>query len=278
MQTKRRIVITGGNTGIGMATAANLCARGHAVIIACRNQTKAQEAIERIRAQQPDADIEARSLDLASFASIRRFAEQLMADFSTIDVLINNAGAYPTRQQFTEEGFEFQFGVNYLGHVLLTQLLLPALGGSSDARIVHLSSIMHNLGKIDFSSFKGRKRYSGTSAYGQSKLANLLFSNELAKRLPASITSNAVHPGGVDSDIYRELPSALHWFLRLFLISTKRAGAYVADMAVSPTWQGRTGEFKSAHGPLPVSRQGRDAALAERLYLESCVLAEVTPL
>jgi NAD(P)-dependent dehydrogenase (short-subunit alcohol dehydrogenase family) len=277
MQKKQRIVITGGNTGIGLATAANLSARGHAVIIACRNQSKAQEAIDSIRAQQPDADIEARSLDLASFDSIRTFSKQLVTDYPIIDVLINNAGAYPTRQQFTAEGFELQFGVNYLGHVLLTDLLLPALEASSDARIVHLSSIMHNLGKIDFSSFKGRKRYSGTAAYGQSKLANLLFSNELARRLPASITSNAVHPGGVDSDIYRELPSALHWFLRLFLISTKRAGAYVADMAVSPKWHGRSGEFKSAHGPLPVSRHGRNAALAERLYLESCVLVDVSP-
>ena len=275
MKDKKRIVITGGNTGIGLATAADLCARGHAVIIACRDQSKARQAVERIRAKQPDADIETRTLDLASFESIRSFATQLLNDQPTIDVLINNAGAYPTKQQFTQEGFELQFGVNYLGHVLLTHLLLPGLQSSGDARIVHLSSIMHHLGKIDESTFKGRKKYSGTAAYGQSKLANLLFSNALAKRLPAGITSNAVHPGGVDSDIYRELPTLVYKIFRLFLISTERAGAYVADMAVSPKWQGRNGEFKAAHGPLPISRRGRDAALADKLYEKSCELSGV---
>lgn len=278
MSTSKTVVITGGNTGIGLATATQIAARGHKVIIACRDQSKALDAIAKIKQQQADADVEFRVLDLASFDSIHAFAAALLAEHPSIDVLINNAGAYPTKQQFTKEGFEFQFGVNYLGHVLLTQLLLPALQQSGDARVIHLSSIMHNLGKIDFDSFKGRKRYSGTSAYGQSKLANLMFSNELAKRLPASVTSNALHPGGVDSDIYRELPNWLYQILRLFLISTERAGRFVTNMALSPDWRGRTGEFKSAHGPLPVSRHSRNAELSRRLYEKSCQLAGITPL
>lgn len=278
MSHSKTIVITGGNTGIGLATATQLVAQGHTVVIACRDESKAQEAIAGIKRQQADADVVFRSLDLASFQSIRAFAAELLATYPSIDVLINNAGAYPTKQQFTAEGFELQFGVNYLGHVLLTQLLLPALQQTGDARIIHLSSIMHNLGKIKFDSFKGRKRYSGTAAYGQSKLANLMFSNELAARLPAGVTSNAVHPGGVDSDIYRELPSWLYRVFRLFLISTERAGRFVVDMALSPSWQGRTGEFKSAHGPLPVARRSRNVALSRRLYEESCQLAGVTPL
>lgn len=274
-QDSKRILITGGNTGIGLATARQLVSQGHSVIIACRNQAKAAEAVASVRAGFPSAQISAMALDLASFDSINQFADALLAAWPAFDVLINNAGAYPTQQQFTEEGFELQFGVNYLGHVLLTHRLLPALEASGDARIVHLSSIMHNLGRIDERTFRGRKRYYGTAAYGQSKLANLLFSNALAARLPSTVTSNAVHPGGVDSDIYRELPSLLYRVLKLFLISTERAGAYVADMAVGQGWQGRTGEFRSAHGPLPVSRQGRDRALAERLYQTSCELAGV---
>lgn len=278
MQPKKTIVITGGNTGIGLATAQQLAAQGHRVVLACRNQAKAEQAQASIREQQKDADVALCALDLASFESIKACASKLLADYPHIDVLINNAGVYPSKQLFTQEGFEQQFGVNYLGHFMLTHRLLPALEAAGDARIVHLSSIVHLLGKINFSTFKGRKRYSGLSAYGQSKLANLMFSNELALKLPKSITSNAVHPGGVDSDIYRDLPTRLHQFIRLFLISTERAGKYIAQMAVSPEWQGRTGEFKAAHGPLPVAKRSHDKALNERLYAESCALTGVAGL
>ena len=268
------VILTGGSRGIGAATAREMAPDGPHLILCARTA----EACEGTKAavEALGAKAECHGFEVADTEVTKAFIDDIIARHGHVDVLINNAGAYPTRQQFTQEGFELQFGVNYLGHFLLTHLLLPALQVSGDARIVHLSSIMHHLGKIDESTFKGRKKYSGTAAYGQSKLANLLFSNALAKRLPSDITSNAVHPGGVDSDIYRELPTLVYKILRLFLISTERAGAYVADMAVSPKWQGRNGEFKAAHGPLPVSRRGRDAALADELYEKSCELAGVT--
>lgn len=278
MSTSKIALITGGNTGIGLATAQDLAAQGHHVVLACRDLSKAESAKAQILLRTPGAQVSILPLDLASFDSIRSFATQFLAQFPRFDVLINNAGVVPRKQQFTAEGFELQFGVNYLGHYLLTHLLLPGFEGVEGARIVHLSSIMHNLGRIDYQSFKGEKKYSEIGAYGQSKLANLMFSNELARRLPKNISSNAVHPGGVDSDIYRELPKLLHRILRLFLISTERAGKYVAGMAASPKWAGRTGEFKSAHGPLPVSSRAKDLANDRKLYELSASLCGVQAL
>lgn len=274
----KTVLITGGNTGIGLATAEAIVAQGHRVALACRDMKKAEQAKAKILAQTPSADVRLYALDLASFESIRAFSATFINDFPKFDVLITNAGVVPRQQQFTQEGFELQFGVNYLGHFLLTHLLLPAMEQVDGARIVHLSSIMHHFGKIDFDSFRGEKKYSEIGAYGQSKLANLMFSNELSKRLPSNISSNAVHPGGVDSDIYRELPKLLHQFLRLFLISTARAGRYVADMAVGSSWAGRTGEFKSAHGPLPIAKRSNDRQMSERLYTRSAELCGVEPL
>ena len=274
---KKTVVITGANTVIGFATAKLIAAQGHKVILACRNPARAEHAMQRLRSEVRGAELEFRELDLSAFDSIRRFSAALLRDYPAIDVLINNAGVYPRKQRFTREGFEMQFGVNYLGHFLLTHRLLPAIERSGEGRIIHLSSIIHNLGRIRFGTFRGRRPYFGIPAYGQSKLANLMFSNELAKRLPGEVTSNAVHPGAVDSEIYRELPTAVYRVLRLTLISPDRAGRYIADMALSPEWKGRTGEFRSAHGPLPVARRSRDAALSRRLYEESCELTGVEP-
>ena len=273
---KRTVVITGANAGIGLATAKRIAGRGHKVIIACRNPAKAHEAISEIGREIDDADLAFYPLDLSSFGSVHTFVTGLLRDHASIDVLINNAGVYPMEQSFTCEGFEQQIGVNYLGHFLLTHLLLPSLVRSDDARIIHLSSIMHNLGRINCDTFRGRRKYSGRSAYAQSKLANLMFSNELALRLPAHVTSNALHPGAVDSEIYRDMPSWLYRLIRPFLISPERAGDFIADMADSPKWRGRSGEFKAAHGPLPVSRKSRSVEDNRRLYEQSCKLTGCT--
>lgn len=278
MQDRKAVLITGGNAGIGLAIATEIAKSGAQVMLACRNQHKAAQAREKILAVSPAPDIKIYPLDLSSFASIKKFSGSFLADYSKLDVLINNAGASPMKQQFTEEGFELQFGANYLGHVLLTHLLLPAFKNAADARIIHLASIMHIFGRIDFDSFRGVKKYSGFTAYCQSKLANLLFSNELARRLPSNITSNAVHPGGVDSDIYNEWPKIVYKVIKPFLITPRRAALLVTKMALSDEWRGITGKFKSAHGPLPVSRSGKNSELSRRLYEESCRLIEITPL
>lgn len=278
MQESKTVLITGGNAGIGLAIATQIARSGARVVLACRNQATAAEAKEKILAVSPSADIKIYPLDLASFAGIEKLADSFLAEYQKLDVLINNAGVFTFQQQFTKEGFELQFGVNYVGHFLLTHLLLPAMKDVADARIIHLSSIMHNLGSMNFNSFRGVKRYSGLAAYGQSKLANLMFSNELARRLPATITSNALHPGGVDSDIYQEWPKIIYLAMKPFLITADRAATLVGKMALSDEWQGKTGKFKSAHGPLPASRASKNLELSRRLYEESCRMTGVAPL
>jgi NAD(P)-dependent dehydrogenase (short-subunit alcohol dehydrogenase family) len=278
MTEKKTVLITGGNAGIGLAAATGIALSGAQVILACRNQTKAAQARQNILTVKPDADVQIYPLDLSSFAGIKKFSKQFMADNSSLDILINNAGIMPSTQQFTEDGFEMQFGVNFLGHFLLTHLLMPALKKVSEARIIHLSSIMHNLSGLNFDSFRGRKRYFVISAYAQSKLANLLFSYELARRLPPSMTSNALHPGGVDSEIYRDLPKPLYWVMKPFLITAQRSALLIKKMALSNEWKGVTGQFKSAHGPLPVSRAAKNTELRRRLYEQSCQLSGVEPL
>lgn len=275
------VLITGGNAGIGLATAQQLAQRGARLVLACRNAARAEAARGRIQAAAPGAQVEVLPLDLASLESVRRLAATVAERHPQVDVLINNAGAVPLKPMTTAEGFEWQFGANYLGHVLLTHLLLPSLqaaaGQTGEARIVHVSSIAHNFGRIDPSTFRGGTKRP-LAAYAQSKLGNLMFNFALARRLPASVTTQALHPGGVDSEIYRELPKAVYAVMRLFLISPERAGQLVTSLALDPQWKGRTGDYHSVQWPKPVSRTARDRRQQDELYETSCRLLGLTPL
>jgi NAD(P)-dependent dehydrogenase (short-subunit alcohol dehydrogenase family) len=276
---KMTIIVTGSNTGIGFAIAKQAALRNQRVILACRNVSKAEIARKQLLALVPEADVFTRTLDLTSFESIRHFVAVIENDFTHIDALINNAGVMPSDQHYTRQGFEMQFGVNYLGHFLLTHLLLPMLAKAPKARIVHLSSLAHFAGRINFKSFYGRKFYlMGIPSYAQSKLANVLFSNELSRRLPHNITSNAVHPGFVDSDFFRSIPGYIYKIWRNLLLPSDLCGRFIVDMALAAEWEHRRGQFVSAKGPLPISRKTLDRALADRLYIESCRLAEVSPI
>lgn len=276
------VVITGGNSGIGLAMAQELAARGARVCLACRNQAKAAAARDLILSRTPGAHIELYSLDLASFDSIRRFAQELSAKHAHIDVLLNNAGAAPLSQQFTAEGFELQFGANYLGHFLLTHLLLPRLAAAvqvkGEARVVNVASIAHMLGRIRPETFRGMKRYSPAAAYAQSKLANLMFSNALARRLPVGVTSQAFHPGGVDSEIWRDLPRLVYLLIKPTLITAERAGRLGADLALSPGHARENGGYFSTQWPRPVSRTARSQPAQDELYRLSCELTGVDAL
>ena len=275
----KTVVVTGGNSGIGLASAHELAGRGAKVVLACRNQTKAEAAREEIVGRTPGADVDIMSVDLSSFEHIHRFAADLAKQHPKVDVLVNNAGAVPQKQQYTEEGFELQFGANYLGAFLLTHLVLPRLEAAAadtgDARIIHLSSIAHNVGRIDPSTFRGRKRYISFNAYTQSKLANLMFSNTLARRLPDGISTYALHPGGVDSEIWRELPSLVYRVIKLGLISPERAAKLVADLSLSSEYLGKSGSFHTAQPPTPVSRTARDESKQNDLYNRSVALAGI---
>ncbi|MDH3642169.1 MAG: oxidoreductase [Gammaproteobacteria bacterium] len=197
-QRNRTVAITGGNSGIGLEAAKALAARGARVILACRDSAKAETACEQISAAGATGSVEAVSLDLASLESVRACADELERRCECLDVLINNAGVMAIPRRETEDGFEMQFGTNHLGHFALTALLQPLLRAAPGSRVVTVSSLAHLIGFINFANLHGRMFYEPWMAYGQSKLANLLFAYELDRRLRAAdidCMSVACHPG-----------------------------------------------------------------------------------
>ncbi|MFJ5109103.1 SDR family NAD(P)-dependent oxidoreductase [Streptomyces sp. NPDC088551] len=206
-QTGRTAVITGANTGLGFETAAALAARGAHVVLAVRNLDKGKEAAARISARTPGAALTLQRLDLSSLDSVRTAADELRAGHERIDLLINNAGVMWTPKAVTKDGFELQLGTNHLGHFALTGLLLDRILPVPGSRIVTVSSQAHRLGaSIDFDDLQSERRYSRTGAYGQSKLANVLFTYELQRRLAGGYATIALasHPGGAATELARD--------------------------------------------------------------------------
>jgi NAD(P)-dependent dehydrogenase (short-subunit alcohol dehydrogenase family) len=209
-QRGKRVIVTGANSGLGLETARRLSAAGAHVVMAARTAEKNAVAADTIRKTVPDASLQLESLDLASLASVQAFAERMVGENTPVDILINNAGvmAVPTRHT-TEDGFELQFGTNHLGHFALTARLLPALISADAPRVVTLSSVMHWIGRIRFGDLNAEKRYNAWLAYGQSKLANLLFAHELQRRSDAAgwgLLSAAAHPGSSRTNLQNAGP------------------------------------------------------------------------
>ncbi len=208
-QSGRLAVITGATSGIGMEAARVLAQKQAKVILAVRNVAKGEDVAKAIRTQAPAAEVSVRELDLSSLASIQRFAEALAGDRRRLDLLINNAGVMMCPYAQTRDGFEIQFGTNHLGHFALTLRLLPLLAQARDSRVVTVSSLAHKRGKLDFSDLGwSRRRYSTVQAYCDSKLANLYFTYELARRIEAAGANpkvTAAHPGWTATDLQRHL-------------------------------------------------------------------------
>ena len=198
-QTGRTILITGANSGLGLRSAEALAAKGARVLLGCRNAERAATALEAVKAKATGAAPEVRSLDLQSLASVRECAAALSDELDALDVLMNNAGIMAVPKAVTEDGFESQLGTNHLGHFALTGLLLPTLLQALEPRVVNVSSNAHKMGRMQFDDlFFERRRYSRWRAYGQSKLANLLFTSELQRQAVehcTSLTAVAAHPG-----------------------------------------------------------------------------------
>jgi NAD(P)-dependent dehydrogenase (short-subunit alcohol dehydrogenase family) len=211
-QTGRVAVITGANTGLGYETALALAAHGAQVVLAVRNLDKGKDAATRIIAESPHADVVLQELDLTSLESVRAAARQLRSDHDRIDLLINNAGVMWTPKSTTSDGFELQFGTNHLGHFAFTGLLLDRLLPVAGSRVVTVSSIGHRIrADIHFDDLQWERSYSRVAAYGQAKLANLLFTYELQRRLaPGGTTiAAAAHPGMSDTELMRNMPAPL---------------------------------------------------------------------
>ena len=270
----KTILITGANTGIGLATAETFVKDGHHVILACRNPDKANQAKKQLDALGT-GKVETITLDLNDLSQIAETAETLLGQFEKIDVLVNNAGMMTPQLEATADGFEKQMGVNYLGAFLLTMKLLPLLKNAEQGRIIHLASMMHLLGKIDIDQFKADqvKHYNGVRSYANSKLANLLFSNTLAQQLQgSSVTSNALHPGGVDSEIYRELPKYQYTAIKLFLIPTSKPAELIKKIAFSAEWAQRNGDYASLQTPALKSRKAKNRELGQYLFEQTLQL------
>ena len=234
--TGKLCVVTGGNTGIGRETVRGLAARGAEVVIACRNQQKGEAARADVVASTGNDAVRVMPLDLAALANVRSFAAALREKHERLDILVCNAGVWTRQRQTTQDGFELSIGVNHLGHFVLVRELEPLLRAAAPARIVVVSSDIHYRARMDFDDLMWEKRrFRGPSAYGQSKLANVLYTAALARRLEGSgVTVNAVHPGVVRTELAREYPRAVMTILNLFFISPERGAATSLHVATAP--------------------------------------------
>lgn len=270
----KTILITGGNDGIGKATAIGLAKMGAKVVIACRNLEKAEQALLEIQKESRNPNIHALPLDLASFDSIRQCAQQFQEKHANLDVLINNAGLYTSTLQLSKQGYELQFAVNHLGHFLLTHLLLPQLQIADHPRVVNVSSVGHYQGKLDFDNLRGENpKYFGWTAYTRSKLANVLFTREFAQRYP-HIICNALHPGGVRTSIANKdanwLASTVWNLFKFRMVSTEQGAQTSLYLASSPETKDLTGKYFDEQQRLQTpSKLALDDALAKQLWAYS---------
>lgn len=271
-------IVTGSNTGIGKETARGLAQRGARVVLACRDIGKAEAARKDIVASTGNNEVEVMPLDLASKASIRAFAARFAASHDRLDVLINNAGLWPTTRGTTKDGLETTFGVNHVGTWLLTTELLPLLRRSAPARIVVLSSALHYRGKLDWDDLQfERRKYNPTAAYSQSKLANMLFTRALARRLAGSgVTVNAVHPGVIATELIRDYPKLLVKIAHLFLKTPEQGARCSLHVATAPELDGVSGEYFADSKIRRPARDARDEAAQDRLWTLTEALAAPT--
>lgn len=268
-------IVTGANTGIGKETAKDLAQRGARVYLACRDVQKGERVASEIQATTGNNQVLVRKLDLADTKSIRAFAKEFLAEERHLHILINNAGVMMCPYSKTADGFEMHIGVNHLGHFLLTHLLLEKLKKSAPSRVVNVSSLAHHLGRIHFHNLQGEKFYSAGLAYCHSKLANILFTRELARRLKGSgVTTYSVHPGTVNSELVR-YSSFMKWMWQLFFlfIKTPQQGAQTSlYCALTEDLESLSGSHFSDCQLAWVSSQARNETIARRLWNVSCDL------
>ncbi|WP_437708358.1 SDR family oxidoreductase [Sorangium sp. So ce448] len=268
-------IVTGGNTGIGKETARGLAQRGAKVVLACRDTGRGEAARDDIARSTGRKDVEVIALDLGSKASIRAFGERFRAAHERLDVLVNNAGVWRSARGTTEDGIEATFGVNHVGTWLLTQDLLPLLKKSAPSRVVVLSSKLHYRGRMDWEDLQfERRKYGTTAAYSQSKLANVLFTKALARRLEGTgVTVNAVHPGVVRTDLMRDYPKLLTKLFNLFLLTAEQGAECSLHVATAPELAGVTGEYFEKSRIKPAAAEALDEAAQERLWALTEALA-----
>ncbi|XP_017846266.1 retinol dehydrogenase 12-like [Drosophila busckii] len=277
-ETGKVVIVTGSNTGIGKETARELARRGATVYMACRDEQRAEQARQEIIKDTKNENVRFLELDLASLDSVRKCVAVFKLQQDRLHILINNAGLGLGPRRLTKDGFEMQLGVNHMGPFLLTMLLVDLLKKSAPSRVVNVSSRVHAYGKLKVDDLNSEKSYNETGAYNQSKLANILFTRELAKRLEGTgVTVNALHPGVVDTELYRNLKCIQNDFgqhvvrpLMTPFVKTPKSGAQTTlYAALDPDLVNVTGLYFSDCKPKKVSAAAADEETAKFLWTES---------
>jgi len=288
------VLITGANSGIGYEAARALAQHGATVVMACRSRSKADDAVARIAATKPSGTTEVLEMDLSDLDSVKNAAAEFLSAHDRLDILVNNAGLMATPEQRTAQGFEMQFGVNHLGHFVLTGLLLDALRATPESRVVSISSQGHRPGKMNFDDLNSEKSYSPWPAYFQSKLANLLFTRELQRRLAeddADVIAVAAHPGGSNTNLGTETPDGILHKMMAFTRPVMELVMQSAEMGALPTLRAATdpdvtggdyfgpsgiGEQRGHPVKRGMSKRALDDESARRLWTASEELTEFT--
>ena len=272
-------LVTGGSSGIGQATALGLANMGATVIVVGRDRSRGEAVVAEIKQKSNNDAVDLMLADLSSQASIRRLAEDLKDRYQQLHVLINNAGVFISKRTVTVDGIETTFAVNHLAPFLLTSLLLDVLKASAPARIINVTSSGERSGTINFDDLQGEGRYSGIRAYNQSKLAMILWTYELARKLEGTgVTANCVHPGVVVTNLGRGSSGSFGLLLRLmrpFFSSPEKGAETSIYLASSPEVEGVSGKYFAKKAEAKSSERSYDAATARRLWQVS---AEMTKL
>jgi NAD(P)-dependent dehydrogenase (short-subunit alcohol dehydrogenase family) len=264
-------LVTGATSGIGQETARVLADRGATVVIVGRNPAKVAETVKEIQAATHNQQVSGLVGDLSVQAEVRRVAQAFLAQHDRLHVLINNAGMLSLQRRTTPDGLESTFALNHMGYFLLTNLLLPTLKASAPARIVNVASDAHRGARLDFADLQGARSYRAMRAYGQSKLANIMFTYELARRLQGTgLTANALHPGFVASGFARNNGPVVAFFMNTLLrpmqISNAKGAATSIYLATSPEVEGVTGKYFDRRKPVASSDASYNQADQQRLW------------
>lgn len=276
----KTVLITGATNGIGLEASAELARLGARMFLVGRDPGRTAAAVEKVKARSGSGEVSSFLCDFSSQASIRALAGEVLARLDRLDVLINNAGGVNKKRELTVDGIEKTFAVNHLGYFLLTNLLLDLLKRSAPARIVTVASIGHRRGTLDFDDLGfERSGYGIMRAYTRSKLANVLFANELARRLAGTgVTSNSLHPGSVATNIWSGAPAwakpVIQILWRPFFLSVEEGAAFIVQLAADPQLEGVTGKYFETGKMVPPAPLAQDEALARKLWDVSAAMVE----
>ena len=276
----KTVLLTGATSGIGWEASTSFARMGARLIMIGRDAGKTAQKLEEVRQRSGSATVDSLLCDFSSQAQVRRLAEEFRARYDTLHVLVNNAGTVFPKRTVTSDGIESTFAVNYLGPFLLTNLLLDVLKASAPARVIIVSSSGHYGGTMDFSDLGFEHGYQIMRAYGRSKLAAVLFTRELAKRLEGTeVTVNALHPGAVATSIWDRAPAYTRPIFslakRLFMISPEAGAETIVYLATSPEVEGKTGLYFEKNRPRFPSRLAQDDAMAQQLWDQSARLVKL---